>query len=192
MSPQNKHIIRQQYLTQREALTEQIKLKASRALCARIESLDVYQNASHIALYQAHGGEISLHALWLAATAAGKKCYMPVIMPDTKTLKFLPATTNTAHTPNQFHILEPDAPDSSAITLEQINLMLLPLVAFDKHGTRLGRGAGYYDKTLENKKPACLLGAAYDFQQHVLLNKDPWDIPLDAIATEKNIYWSTP
>ena len=69
--------------------------------------------------------------------------------------------------------------------------MLLPLVAFDAHGTRLGRGAGYYDRTLEHQKPACLLGIAYAFQQIPWIQPEPWDIPLDGIVTEKNLHWST-
>ncbi len=66
----------------------------------------------------------------------------------------------------------------------------MPLVAFDGHGTRLGRGAGYYDRTLEHKKPQCLLGVAYEFQHHDFLPPEPWDVPLDAVATEKTIHWS--
>jgi 5-formyltetrahydrofolate cyclo-ligase len=191
MSSFNKAHIRKQCLKQRRSLTKQVQLNASKTLCARIEALPIYQNAMHIALYQAIGGEISLTPLWHSAIAAGKICYMPVVMPENKTLLFLPSTPETPQKPNAFQILEPDISHARAIPLQQLDLIILPLVAFDKKGTRLGRGAGFYDKTLQHQKPACLLGAAYGFQQHAL-TPDSWDIPLDIIITEENTYWSAP
>jgi 5-formyltetrahydrofolate cyclo-ligase len=131
-----------------------------------------------------------LHPLWLLAESTLKTCYMPVIQPDSTRLLFLPTTSETPQKRNQFHILEPDIPHTEAIALEQLDLMILPLVAFNTNGTRLGQGAGYYDRTLEQTRPRCVLGAAYDFQQHPALHADPWDIPLDGIVTDKNTFWS--
>lgn len=188
----DKASIRKICLAQRNALTPQFKNNASNALCARIQSLPVYQAASTIALYQAIDGEINLLPLWTEAETSGKTCYLPTIIPHQKFLIFLPATLRTPQKTNQFHILEPNIPPTEAISIEKLDLMIMPLVAFDKYGTRLGRGAGYYDQTLRNKKPACLLGAAYEFQQQARLIPDPWDIPLTGIVTEKNTYWSIP
>jgi len=74
-----------------------------------------------------------------------------------------------------------------------LDLILLPLVAFDKSGHRLGMGGGYYDRTLAFlahrrlwRKPH-LLGTAYQFQQLETLPTQPWDIPLDGIATEQGV-----
>jgi 5-formyltetrahydrofolate cyclo-ligase len=195
MPSSNKIRIREQCLKQRGLLTEQMQLDASKALCARIEALPIYQNASRIALYQAIDGEINLTPLWHRATAAGKICYMPMIISNktnNRNLIFLPATPQTPQKANLFDILEPDVSHAHAIALEQLDLMILPLVAFDTRGTRLGRGAGFYDKTLQDQKPACLLGAAYDFQKQPAFTADTWDIPLDVIITEENTYWSAP
>ncbi|MCH9756813.1 MAG: 5-formyltetrahydrofolate cyclo-ligase [Gammaproteobacteria bacterium] len=192
MSRPDKMTIRHTMLAKRASLAKKMKLEASKALCARIESLPLYQDAKKIALYQAIDGEIDLHPLWLLAETAGKTCYMPVITPDNKTLLFLPTTLKTPQKSNLFQILEPDLPHTSAISLNELDLMIMPLVAFNTHGTRLGRGAGYYDRTLANEKPACLLGAAYEFQRHASLLAEPWDIPLTGVVTEKNTYWSTP
>ncbi len=191
-SPQDKANIRRRYLTKRNALTADIQKNASKALCARIETLPAYQHTKKIALYHAFDGEISLTPLWRSAEAAGKTCYMPVIIPQHKTLLFLPQSLQTPHKKNKFQILEPDIPHHHAIALKNLDLMIVPLVAFDTHGTRLGRGAGYYDHTLAHERPTCLLGAAYEFQQQPTLERAAWDIPLDGIVTEKNTYWSTP
>jgi 5-formyltetrahydrofolate cyclo-ligase len=192
MHTETKTTIRRQCIKKRNALSKQVQDESAKALCKHIEALSVYQNAAHIALYQAIGAEISLTPLWRSAENSGKTCYMPVMIPNTNTLKFLPTTTKTPQKINQFQILEPHLPHADAIALETIDLMILPLVAFDTHGTRLGRGAGFYDKTLKHQKPNCLLGAAYACQQHALLTADDWDIPLDLIVTEKYTYWSTP
>lgn len=182
-------MIRRTCLQQRHALTAATQQAASARICERIASLPVYQNASSIALYQAIDNEINLNALWFLAEQQGKQCYMPAMLPDKKMLLFLPTTSQTPLKPNQFQILEPNIPHTQAMPLQHIDLMIIPLVAFDVAGNRLGRGAGYYDRTLQHKKPACLLGAAYEFQKQSHLNKAPWDIPLSGIVTEKTIHW---
>ncbi|MDF1678734.1 MAG: 5-formyltetrahydrofolate cyclo-ligase [Legionellaceae bacterium] len=192
MHTPDKATIRRTCLAKRAALTAQTQKAASEALCMRISSLAVYQKAQKIALYCAVGGEINLHLLWQLAEKSGKTCYMPVMLSSTQRLVFLPATPSTPQKANAFQVPEPDVPHQYAVAPKAIDLMLLPLVAFDTRGTRLGRGAGYYDRTLSHEKPACLLGAAYEFQRQPLLTAEPWDIPLTGIVTEENTYWSTP
>ncbi len=190
MPPLDKSAIRKKQRAKRAALSETTQKEASRAICARIQSLPIYQNAEKVAFYQAVGGEVDPNPLWLDACNQGKTCYMPVMLPQTKTLIFLPTDLNTPQKINQFKVLEPDVPHEQAIALERIDLMLMPLVAFEPNGTRLGQGAGYYDRTLNQEKPAFLLGVAYEFQREPALENDPWDVPLHGIITEKNIYWS--
>ena len=77
-------------------------------------------------------------------------------------------------------------------------MIFLPVVAFDINGNRLGRGAGYYDRTLAfvneqieqgtHIKP-CLIGLAYEFQKIEQIITDKWDVALDIIVTENNIYY---
>ena len=188
----SKQALRKRYRAKRASLSNTVRLEASQALCARIQALSVYQNAEHIALYHAIKGEIDLHPLWLSAHAAGKTCYMPVVNVQYKTLLFLPATPDTPHTISALHIPEPNVTHHDARAPHALDLMLTPLIAFDTHGTRLGTGGGYYDRTLEHQKPTCILGVAYAFQREAFLKPEPWDIPLNGIVTEKTMYWSTP
>ena len=77
---------------------------------------------------------------------------------------------------------------------EKLELVLVPLVAFDKQGNRLGMGSGYYDSTfafLQNQKRPTkpyLLGLAYEWQCCDSTFTEAWDIKLDAVATENTIY----
>lgn len=187
----DKQTIRRTIQAKRKALPHHERKKASQRLCARLQALPVYQQATHLALYQAIDGEVDLHTLWMLAEQAGKTCYMPVMNTQTKMLLFLPTTSKSPQQTNAYRIAEPKIPLSKAIALDRVDLMLMPLVAFDRYGTRLGRGAGYYDRTLAHKKPRCLLGIAYEFQHHDFLSPEPWDVPLHGVVTEKTIYWST-
>ena len=68
-----------------------------------------------------------------------------------------------------------------------------PLVGFDRHGARLGSGGGYYDRWLSRPRIAHkprYLGYAYALQQVERLPRDDWDVPLDAVITERGITWA--
>ncbi len=91
-------------------------------------------------------------------------------------------------TSNRFGISEPMA-FSPPVFANQIDVILLPLVGFDRRGNRIGMGAGYYDRALQalahqpSTKPL-LIGLAHSFQEVDDIQPKPWDIPLDAILTD--------
>lgn len=123
-------------------------------------------------------------AIW----QSGKKCYLPVLSSSTeKLLQFAEYTPNTQLAPNRYDILEPQA--AKTIAPEQLDLVIMPLVAFDDWGNRLGMGGGYYDKTFaflreEKNKMPVLIGLAYAMQEVSTLPADEWDVPLRGILTE--------
>ena len=95
---------------------------------------------------------------------------------------------------NRYNILEPELKNAELIAAENLDLVLVPLVAFDLSGNRLGMGAGFYDTTfsfLNNiKRPSkpYLLGLAYEWQKLATLEKENWDITLDAVITDQTFY----
>lgn len=173
----------------RKNLPKNYQRKASHSICHTIENLDCFHKAKHIALYQALNGEIDLMQIWKIAQENGKTCYFPVVN-DNLTLAFLPATSNTSFQTNRFGIAEPQGDQRHAIAPNMLDLILLPLVAFDEHGTRLGMGSGCYDRTLKDIQKPILIGVAYDFQKQCLIERKPWDVPLTATITQHKIYWS--
>ena len=95
--------------------------------------------------------------------------------------------------PNRYGIAEPSRTDG-ALTARWMDVVILPLVAFDASGTRLGSGAGYYDRALEYlalrktwRRPR-LIGFAYDFQCVPALERKRWDVPLPLIVTDAHVY----
>ena len=164
------------------------RMLASHQISTRILALESYKKAQHIALYFSVGGEIDVSALWHHACAAGKCCYFPVLQEDL-TLAFLPATPLSPLKKNRYKIPEPDLALDFSIPIETLDLIIAPLLAFDPHCTRLGMGAGYYDRTLKNKTHNQLIGVAFPFQLVDFIEPQPWDIPLDAVVTPETIYW---
>lgn len=162
---------------------------ASNQICTRIRSLNHYRAANRIALYCATKGEINVDELWGNALLKEKECYFPVINEQELTLSFLPATPTTPFKKNRFDIAEPDVNPDLAISIEQLDLVLIPLVAFDVRCTRLGMGSGYYDRTFKDKKNCLLFGVGYQFQRVNHLKPEPWDVQLHAVITQRAIYW---
>lgn len=190
MADRFKQALRQTCQQIRKKLSPDYQRKSSLLVCNHIRKLKQYRYAKHIALYQAVNGEIDLGGLWRSAPLHGKFCYFPALNDDS-TLAFLPTTPASLMRENRFGIKEPTVARELAIPPGQLDLIFLPLLAFDKKGTRLGMGAGYYDRTLAKQatKPL-LIGVAYEFQRQAFIEAQPWDIPLNAVITEQAIYWS--
>jgi 5-formyltetrahydrofolate cyclo-ligase len=185
-----KQALRQTCLQIRKNLSPSYQKTASHEVCARIRQLEQYRAAKRIALYLATNGEINLERLWRSAPLHRKHCYFPVLKDD-NVLSFLPATPTSTFYKNRFGIDEPCVSQSYAISPEKLDVMFLPLLAFDRKGTRLGMGGGYYDRTLAITKPAFLVGIAYEFQLQTFIEAAEWDIPLNVVITEHNMYWKS-
>ena len=93
---------------------------------------------------------------------------------------------------NRFGIAEP-ARDAPTVAARFLDAVLLPLVAFDAAGTRLGSGAGYYDRCFAYRAARrtwhapLLVGVAFASQEVAALQRQPWDVPLDAVVTEQGL-----
>lgn len=189
-SAQQKALLRQQLRQKRRKLSSYQQRQASQKLCQRLSKLISFKRARHIALYWPNDGEIDPSPLLSEALRAGKQCYLPVITQQ-GTLEFKRFSPSNRQRKNRFGITEP--PRFSKIChAKQLDLVFLPLVGFDRRGARLGMGGGFYDKTfawklkLQRRKPQ-LIGLAHHIQEVKGLTVDSWDIPLTAIASDREI-----
>ncbi|VAW52870.1 5-formyltetrahydrofolate cyclo-ligase [hydrothermal vent metagenome] len=186
--------IRKQNRAQRQALSADTQHQHSKTLCQNIIQQKSYRNSRHIACYLANDGEIDPALLIEHAWFAGKKIYLPVLSPMKNALYFAPYQEGGKLRLNRFNIPEPICQPSQWKTAQQLDLLLLPLVAFDENGNRIGMGGGFYDRTLAYlqhrrfwRKPV-LVGLAHEIQKVTQLEFQSWDVPLDYIATEKQFY----
>lgn len=188
--------IRQQIRAQRRELSQAERESAAIQLSHQILRSRYFRNSQHIALYLANDGEIDpfylMHAIW----QQGKQCYLPVLgLRPGNRLWFIPYEPDTPLMNNRFGIPEPIHSNRDRLLKpHSLDLICMPLVAFDQLGNRLGMGGGFYDRTLSFLKQRHswhkprLLGLAYEFQQQHALAGEQWDVPLDAIATEQHVY----
>lgn len=191
MPDQFKNALRNTIKQVRSKISTTYKATSSSQICTRIQSLEQYKKAQRIGFYWSINGEIDLSSLWNNATVDGKLCFFPALNDDL-TLSFLPVTPTTTFINNKFEIPEPSVSRDLAVPIDQLDLIIIPLLAFDIRCNRIGMGAGYYDRTLINKRNSLIIGVGYQFQRVEFLEAQSWDIPLDAVITQKAIYWRQP
>ena len=179
---------------QRQALSENDQQQHSQALCDNLIKHKSYRYSQHVACYLANDGEIDPYVLIEHAWFANKNVYLPVLSPIKNSLYFAPYDEYSEFRLNRFNIAEPICHPSDWIKASQLDLLLLPLVAFDTNGNRVGMGGGFYDRTLAYLQHRChwrkptLMGLAHENQKTDHLKSQSWDIPLDYVITEKQRY----
>lgn len=173
-------------------LSEAERRQASMQICRRIRASAYYWAADHLAVFWPMDTmEVDLRELLGSALRHGKRCYLPV-MRSARRMAFVRYRATTELHMNDYGICEPRYPGRDALAPALLDLVCVPLLGFDRSGTRLGAGGGYYDRAFSFKldKPAAkprLLGVAYANQELRAIAREPWDVPLGAIATEREL-----
>ncbi len=143
----------------------------SSLICAKIENLEIWNSANKIALYSALPDEPSLQLL-LDKYSSSKELYLPKILDDSLNMQFF-RYYNQDLGIGKYGIKEPPS-SSEMINGKDLDLIIVPAVAFTKEGNRLGRGKGFYDKYLQDLDVFCL-GVTFPFRILPSLPKEPWD-----------------
>lgn len=191
-APSTTQSLRQQKRAQRRQLEPAQQAQHAVQLAQQITQHRSFTDSQRIAAYLANDGEIDpvhiIHQAW----NLGKEVYLPILSAHENSLLFAPYTQHSVMQRNQFGIEEPTCPSAQWRKAEAMDLILLPLVAFDEQGNRMGMGSGFYDRSLahirQHEKPARLIGLAHEIQKTTRLQAQSWDIPLDAIVTEAHFY----
>lgn len=178
--------LRQQMRQRRRSLSRIQQYLAAQRLAQHLRHYAPLQRAKRVGLYVGHQGELDP---WRCANQwrAGKQVYLPVLAPNQRQqLLFVSPHSNWKR--NRYGIIEPTLVPAFTRPLWQLDLLLVPLVAFDRQGGRLGMGGGYYDRTLASvpswaKHPVCV-GVAYRFQECNTLPLADWDWPMDDVVTD--------
>lgn len=180
--------------SRRRALSSADKRNAALSFAGVANSSLLVRPGSHIAVYHAYRDEADLSALITLARSRGCRLYLPRITQlRSNRMQFFHFPLNAALHPNAYGIPEPASNGSAPISLRNLDLIFMPLVAFDDAGWRLGSGAGFYDRCLHHlrtdrywRRPK-LIGVAYEFQRVARLGAQPWDVPMDAVLTERSL-----
>lgn len=189
---------------QKKALREKIRIKRkglntitrsqlNETLLKNALEIIEQKKPKSIAIYFPNDGEADLSHLAEYASFKEITLYLPIIHPLIKRgLWFGEFHYPENLKPNRYGIYEPTFNINQLKAPWEIDLIFMPLVAFDLKGHRLGMGGGFYDYSFQfisKLKTIPLIGCAYEFQKVNQCPNDDWDISVDGILTEKQIYW---
>lgn len=184
MNPASRASERRRYRTARNALTRSEQLQHAEAVARRFVASRVMLSFKRFAVYAPGDGELDPSPIADRLLAANKIVALPVVE-RSRELSFYRYDAETRIVRNRFDIPEPDTAVAAHVPAAILDVVLVPLVAFDDAGIRLGRGGGYYDATFGVRRHALLVGLAHELQHHAGIVHQLWDVPLDAVITER-------
>lgn len=151
----------------------------------RLFSLPEYDSAKTICSYVSFCSEVETYDIIKESIAAGKRVIVPKIDLVHKVLLLSEINSFDELKQGAYGILEPDM--IRPANIDEIDLFIVPGIAFDRAGNRLGRGKGYYDKLLSSTS-SVKIGLAYEIQLEKEIPHDNHDIKIDIVLTEKDVY----
>ena len=177
--------LRQRVLAERDALPAEVRVAASGAILARILARADFMSAQAVLLTLPFRGEWDTLALVRAALAAGKTVAVPRVDIGTRMLELHAITDPERDIGAGYRDIPEPLPACPRISRDAIDFVLVPGVAFDRQGRRLGYGGGYYDRLLPLLSPrAARVAGAFELQLVDRVPAAPHDVAVDAVVTE--------
>ncbi len=167
---------------------EPIRQAKSRKIGQKLQRTPLYRRAKQVLCYVAFDGEVETRGILERALSDGKKVFVPVVTDKARrrmgVAQIKDLETDLAHK-GHYGIPNPLKISSREISLSGIDLILLPGVAFDRQGSRLGRGAGFFDRFL-SRVPVGVprVGLAFRFQVVARLPREEHDQPVQKVITD--------
>jgi len=180
-----------------DARNKQIDKEAmSRTICAQFVAHPVYRQAETVMWYVHCRSEVRTQSALLDELEAGKRIVIPYCTKDEQgrnKLGLWRLEDFAELVPGTWGILEPPKQRwgelGKEVAFEQLDCVMVPGVAFDRNGGRLGNGAGYYDRLLASvRADAVLIGVCFESQLVEQVAMDAHDVMMDIVMTEKNLY----
>lgn len=172
-----KHEVRSKIKALRVMLDEAERLAAADSVFERLEHSAAFQLAEKILMYHSLPDELDTRR-FISKWKERKQFFLPRV--NGVNLEILPYDESRLEI-GSFHIEEPSGTDVHPV--EEIEIIVVPGVAFDRQGRRLGRGKGFYDRLLATSK-ATKIGVGYDFQLVDEIPAEEHDIPMNMVITE--------
>lgn len=178
--------LRRHVAAMRRKVGSAARQRAARAATRKLLRCRCWQRARRVGLFVAYRDELPTQALLQAAWQQGKQVYVPKI--HAGRMRFARLSRLSATRRNRHGIPEPA--QAVYIGAQRLDMVLLPLTAFDARGARLGTGGGYYDRCLAAhaaRRQPLRIGWAYAFQQQNEIPTEPWDLRLHRVCTDAGL-----
>ncbi|HOO47683.1 MAG TPA: 5-formyltetrahydrofolate cyclo-ligase [Deltaproteobacteria bacterium] len=178
---ETKATIRKAMLAKREAIAPNTKRKFEELIMDHIATLPIFQKSGVVSFYVPIRGEVDLLPLWHRVK---KTVLFPKVCGDL--LAFYPVHDPRDFVRGCFGILEPSSADEFDVS--EVDLMIVPGIAFDHEGHRLGYGKGYYDRLINNNKGLMTVGVCFDEFYIERLPVEPWDANVNLVVTQTGVH----
>jgi 5-formyltetrahydrofolate cyclo-ligase len=190
----NRDHLRREMRKLRRSISPRERSDAARRFAIIADREHLLRPGARIAVYHAYGHEADVASLTRRAWRRGCQVFLPVITHvRAARMEFFRFTPRTPLLTNAFGIPEPDPARTGRIAARHLDIIFMPLVAFDDTGWRLGSGAGFYDRCVHHlrgsrrwRRPK-LIGVAYEQQRIERLVPSAWDVPMDAVITQRGL-----
>ena len=177
----NKNEIRRKVRARKSMLTHAEMMRGAASVWQQLEELAAFMMAENVLMYHSLPDELGTHE-FLDKWQGRKHLFLPRV--NGVNLDILPYSATRTHL-GAFRIEEPDGEDVTPV--EEMELIVVPAMAYDRKGNRVGRGKGFYDRLLAETK-ALKVGVAYDCQLVDEVSVEPTDVPVDIVITESRTY----
>ncbi len=186
----NKQQLRQYFKQIRRQLSAEQVNNCSSHIAKQLFASLFWQQSHTVMLYLSFQNEVATRAIYERGWQESKTMLLPICAPSGGVMEMSVLSSFDALVPNRYGINELPASLQQIISPENIDLCIIPGIAFDHHGNRLGFGAGYYDRYLPRVNPSAKrIALAYECQlYHGTLPTDAYDLPMQYILTEKEMY----
>jgi 5-formyltetrahydrofolate cyclo-ligase len=179
--------IRKTVLRLRNAMTQEEIEAGSSAIVNRLTELDEIRRAPTLMVYLSFGSEVVADGLILCGWEAGKRIVVPLCHPESRELTACHINSFDELTSGHYGIRETKAGCIRPVPRREIDAVVVPAVAFDRRGYRVGYGGGYYDRFLPEAPQAARIGAAFARQIVAVIPADPHDVTVESIVTETEV-----
>jgi len=182
--------IRKEILLIRQALDGETVQENSRKICRKLSDLGAFKHAHTVMAYIPFRNEVDVTHLFNLLWGEGKEVVIPVC--DVKNIALIPSRLDSLEKdlrPGAWGILEPKPDCVRPVSVDRIDLVIVPGVAFDPKCNRLGYGGGYYDRFFSRLKEGTpKVAVSFEVQIVAKLVPEVWDVPMDMVITEAAIY----
>jgi 5-formyltetrahydrofolate cyclo-ligase len=181
-----KDALREILVQKRKDLTMSQVFDKSKKIKKLLFSLEDLKNSSTILFYVSYNKEVNTYKM-IKETLGKKAIVVPVVNVKNGVILLSKLVDWSDLSIGSFGILEPKKNRIHPISIQDIDLIIVPGVGFDKKGNRIGHGKGYYDKLLQQAPSILKIGLAFECQ---IMNSVPcnsYDVPVDTIITEKRV-----
>jgi len=184
-----KKALRREARARVEALTGEERQRSGARVAELLRAMPEFVGAATVLTFATLPGEVPTRPIARLAREVGARLVYPRCLPHGTELSLHRVDSEDDLAPSgRYGILEPDG-TCPTVAVADIDFAFVPGVAWDRNGRRLGRGAGYYDRLLGDPEwRGFRCGLFFAAQEFPDLPADPWDVPLDAVVTERELW----